>query len=294
MVTLWYEGHFLSKRSLDEVTSRLKPPCKSSILIMAAHSTEDMLSHMLDSVGASQAETIPFPHALISNFFPQNVYDDLLGFLPTDNQFESFSYGKHHSQNGASNRLRFRMQNDWLDRLPSAQRSFWYAVRAALGSQRLKRAVYEKMSVGLAFRFGIAESEVNNVDGHALPELFRELSSYRIKPHPDTRRKVATMQISLPRDSSQRELGTEFYRRSLNPLCLMREPRGFEIVKCTPYLPNAAYCFSVLNSVSWKSWHGRSTLPPNSGMRNTILNIWYSSAEDANLDLHRELTRTAA
>lgn len=261
---------------------------------MAANLSENMLSHMLDSVGASQTEITPFPHSLISNFFPPNVYDDLLAFLPADNQFESFSYGKHHSQNGASNRLRFRMQNDWLDRLTSAQRSFWYAVRAALSSQRLKRAVYEKMRVGLAFRFRIDESEVNNVGGYALPELFRELSSYRIKPHPDTRRKVVTMQISLPRDSSQRQLGTEFYRRSLNPHCLMREPRGFEIVKCTPYLPNAAYCFSVLNSVSWKSWHGRSTLPPNSGVRNTILNIWYANVEDANLDLHRELTWIAA
>src|SRR5262249_28066361 len=163
--------------------------------------------------------------------FPKPVYDDLLKFLPTNEQYQPFSYGKHHSQDGSSNRLRFRMQNEWLDRLAGKQRSFWYAVRQALGAQQLKQAVYEKMSAGLAFRVGVAEETVNDITGFALPELFRELSSYRIKPHPDTRRKVVTMQISLPHDASQSELGTEFYKRSLNPLHMMREPRGFEIVK---------------------------------------------------------------
>jgi hypothetical protein len=248
---------------------------------------------MVEAVRASRAEVDPFPHALISNFFPSDVYDDLQEFLPKDDQYEVFSYGKHHSQDGSSNRLRYRMQNDWLDRLSGVRRTFWYAIRQALGSQQLKEAVYSKMSAGLAFRFKCAQSEVNTISGYALPELFRELSSYCIAPHPDTRRKVVTMQISLPRDDSQRALGTEFYKRSVNPLHLLREPRGFDIVKCTPFLPNAAYCFSVLNNVTWKSWHGRSTLPNNSGVRNSILNIWYLNAEDANLDIKASM-RVAA
>ena len=158
----------------------------------------------------------------------------------------------------------------------------------------VKEAVYEKLRTGLAFRFGVEESEVNEIDGYALPELFRELSSYRIAPHPDTRRKVVTMQISLPRDAAQSELGTEFYRRSLNPLHLMREPRGFEVVKCTPYLPNTAYCFSVLNNLTWRSWHGRSTLPRECGVRNSILNIWYQEASDGNLDIINDRSKAAA
>jgi hypothetical protein len=130
------------------------------------------------------------------------------------------------------------------------------------------------------------EFEAGDLEGYALPELFREFSCYRIKPHPDTRRKVVTMQISLPRDNSQPEMGTEFYRRSLNPMHLMREPRGFEVVKCTPYVRNSAYAFTVLNKITWKSWHGRSTLPANNVIRNTILNIWYQSQEDANQDVY--------
>ncbi len=261
---------------------------------MKSDLSEKIQLHMVDAIRRSKLEIDPFPHAIISDFFPPTVYADLLAFLPKDDQYEPFAYDKHHSASGASNRLRFGMHNEWLDRLSGEQRLFWFAVRESLGGELLKRAVYEKMSTGLAFRFSVAESDVNSLAGYALPELFREQSSYRIKPHPDTRRKVVTMQISLPRDESHPELGTEFYKRSLNPLCMMREPRGFEIVKCTPYLPNSAYCFSVLNNVSWKSWHGRSTLPANCGARNTILNIWYLRPEEANLDLYRASSLAAA
>ncbi len=252
---------------------------------MVADLSAHILSHAIKAVQASHQESVPFPHAIIPNFFPQEVYDDLLGFLPKDSEYEPFVYNKNRTQDGGNSRLRFQMQNKWLDRLSGPQRTFWYAIRQTLGAQALKQVVYEKLSEGLAYRFKIPASSVKDISGYALPELFRELSSYQIKPHPDTRRKVVTMQISLPRDSSQRHLGTEFYKRSLNPLDMAREPRGFKIVKCTPFLPNSAYCFSVLNTVGWKSWHGRSTLPSNCGVRNSILNIWYQNIEDANLDL---------
>jgi hypothetical protein len=253
--------------------------------IMSSALSARILTHTVESVRQTPTDVEPFPHIIIRNFFPADVYDDLLNLLPSDDQYEPFSYGKHHSADGQSNRLRFRMDNAWLDRLSGAQRDFWYAVREALGAIQLKRAIYAKLSTGLAFRFELPESDVNKVPGYALPELFRELSSYRIAPHQDTRRKVVTMQISLPRDESQRELGTEFYRRSLNPLHMLREPRGFEVAKCTPFLPNTAYSFSVLNNISWKSWHGRSTLPCGCGARNSILNIWYLQPADANQNI---------
>jgi len=64
-------------------------------------------------------------------------------------------------------------------------------------------------------------------------------------------------------------------------------------VKCTPYVRNSAYAFTVLNDITWKSWHGRSTLPANNVVRNTILNIWYRNQADANQDIYRQPAEAA-
>lgn len=252
-----------------------------------------IVSHMVDAVCASTSQLNPFPHIIVGNFFPAGVYDDLLEFLPSDSQYEKFGYAKFQTRDGASNRMRFRMEDNWLDRLSSGQRKFWHAVRQALGSNLLKRAVFAKLSAGLAFRFGLPEFEASDIEAYALPELFREFSAYRIKPHPDTRRKVVTMQISLPRDNLQPEFGTEFYKRSLKLAHFLREPYGFEVVKCTPYIRNSAYAFTVLNKITWKSWHGRSTLPTSNVVRNTILNIWYLNQVDANQSIYQQPTEAA-
>jgi hypothetical protein len=118
--------------------------------------------------------------------------------------------------------------------------------------------------------------------------LYRETAGYSIKPHPDTRKKVVTMQIALPRDESQQHLGTEFYSRSLKPAAWLRTPKGFDIVKTTPFLPNTAYAFVVLNTMRLKSWHGRSTLSDNWGVRDSILNIWYDKAQNGNAEINAE------
>ena len=56
-----------------------------------------------------------------------------------------------------------------------------------------------------------------------------------------------------------------------------------------PFLPNTAYAFVVLNSLSLSSWHGRSSLSNvGKAVRNTILNIWYERAENGNRELVEE------
>src|SRR4051794_6302187 len=88
-----------------------------------------LLSHMVEAVRNAKVETDPFPHTIIADFFPQGAYNDLLDFLPGDDQYEPFAYEKHQNLAGASNRLHFRMHDEWLDRLTGEQRSFWYTLR---------------------------------------------------------------------------------------------------------------------------------------------------------------------
>jgi hypothetical protein len=229
---------------------------------------------------------------VVTPFFPPDVYQTLLNCLPPARAYEDFAYKKHSNPDGQSNRQRFRLEHCSLTQLEPKQRILWTTIRNALGNTAVKEAVFDKLSQGLAYRFHCQPCEVNEkIAGFALPELFRETEGYVIAPHPDTRRKVVTMQIALAEDERQGELGTELYRRSVSPLSWLREPRGFEIVKRMPFLPNTAYAFVVLNTLRIKSWHGRCRLPASAGVRNSLLNIWYAKAEDANAEIAAENQR---
>jgi hypothetical protein len=212
----------------------------------------------------------------------------MLDCFPPGSEFEPFAYEKHASSDGQSNRKRFRLENTCLAALPHTHQEVWCTIRSVLGSVALKEAVFDKLRSGLSYRFKCEPNSARSLPGFALPELFHETGGYRIKPHPDTRKKVVTMQIALPENDDKRHLGTEFYRRSIRPQCLLREPRGFELVKTMPFLPNTAYAFVVLNTMRLKSWHGRSTLPADCGVRNSLLNIWYQSAQHANREMIQE------
>jgi hypothetical protein len=244
------------------------------------------LSGSQEAVDRAWYDASPFPHFIVEGLFPDELYAEMLASLPAAELSDPFSYEKH-AEGGKSNRGKFALTDDCIGRLEGRQWALWMGIRDALGHPRLKRAVFSRLSAGLAFRFGVSAEEAVETPGYALPELLRETEGYRIKPHPDTRRKLVTMQIALPADDSQAHLGTEFYRRSLNPAALLREPRGFDIVKRSPFLPNVAYAFSVINTLRLRSWHGRTRLSGDVGVRNTILNIWYARPEDANPDLVR-------
>jgi hypothetical protein len=250
--------------------------------------------HVLQAVESAPVYTDPSPHILISEFFPGDIYRDLLARLPSQSDYDPFSYKKHSRSDGTATRFRFLFVASFLNRLDELDRQFWLGIRDVMGCPDLKQAVYRKLSCGLAFRYSVPEHDAADLPGFPEMTLLRETEGYRIAPHPDTRRKVVTMQVALPEDESQRDLGTEFYRLSRNPLSLLREPRGFEIVKQAPFLPNHAYAFAVLNSLTWKSWHGRTTLQAQAGVRNTLQNLWYEKTKFGNPEVVAEQYAPAA
>ena len=236
----------------------------------------------------------PFPHFTVFGLFPDDFYRELVATMPPND--DCLPIGAKTSANGDSScRLRFGLHEESLTLLPEAARPLWRAARATLQDEGFRATVYRKLASGLALRFGCRpEDVVEKAPGHALPELYRETKGYRITPHPDTRKKVVTMQVSLAVDDSQEHLGTEFYRRSLSPSSWKSEPRGFETVKTVPFLPNAASAFVVLNTMRLKSWHGRTLLAEQQGVRNSILNIWYANASDIERGDETHLTQKAA
>jgi hypothetical protein len=259
------------------------------------------LEHLADVIDRAPLVLSPFPHFVVRPFFPADVYAALLDLLPGGDLYRPFAYDKHHNPDGESNRRHFEMSDRALEQLEPRNRRFWRTIRSVAGSAELKQLTFTKLAPALVFRYGIRPDEVPNLPGFALPELFCESAGYSLKPHPDTRREVVTMQIALARDATQRGLGTEFYRRSANPLMWARAPRGFIVARTMDFLPNSAYAFAVLNTWRRTSWHGCRAIPASCGERHSLLNIWYEKAEDSNPDLiaengwlERALATTAA
>lgn len=112
----------------------------------------------------------------------------------------------------------------------------------------------------------------------AKPVLYKDVDGYEIKPHPDARKKVVTMQLYCPPDDKQIEMGTTLYRASPKGLF---SPRSYflEAVKTFPFLPNVGYAFVVLkayHSLRRMSWHGRPRINTvQDRPRMSILNTFY-------------------
>jgi hypothetical protein len=143
----------------------------------------------------------------------------------------------------------------------------------------VEQAIRRQLHEGLEIRArGDKIAGPDQVRMVAKPVLYRDTDGYQIKPHPDTRNKVVTMQLYCPADESQRDLGTTLYKASLKGL-LHLDSYGLEPVKTLPFLPNVGYAFVVLkayHSLTRMSWHGRPTVKTTSDRpRITILNTFY-------------------
>ena len=138
-------------------------------------------------------------------------------------------------------------------------------------------ALREKLDEGFRIR-SKRSGESWPVPMHPRPVLYTDLNGYAIKPHPDTRRKVLTMQIYLPSDESQRELGTAIYK--VSPMGVFAwKSYGLVKDKTVPFLPNSGYAFVVIHpaySLLRSSWHGREAISvPVEKPRLSILNTYY-------------------
>ena len=86
------------------------------------------------------------------------------------------------------------------------------------------------------------------------------------------------MQIYLPSDDSQRELGTAIYK--ISPMGVFAwKSYGLVKDKTVPFLPNSGYAFVVIHpaySLLRSSWHGREAISvPVEKPRLSILNTYY-------------------
>lgn len=250
-------------------------------MLLDADLYQRICEHSIKKINTASEALSPFPHVVIADVFPKDIYEQILGMIPSPAYFNKAN-ARHVDEYGNSNRQRMRLCEAAFQALSDRERKFWTTIRAAISSVPFRDAIFQKLSYGMQLRYG---DKSRKAQVFPRGTLYSEQEGYRIAPHPDTRDKVVTMQFAFPTDDRLAAMGTEFYSRSLNPLHLLREPRGFHLEKTMPFLPNHAYAFTVLNKIGLKSWHGRSTVRDAEGVRNSLLQIWYQTEDGTDREL---------
>jgi hypothetical protein len=119
------------------------------------------------------------------------------------------------------------------------------------------------LAPGLSKRFGAGFA---NVGMYPIPILTRDIPGYLITPHTDTRWKGITVQLYLPRDESNLNIGTIFHERlpdgSLPKRAQMR------------FAPNSGYAFAV----STDTWHSADPVGAEVKSRDSILLTYFVDA----------------
>lgn len=232
--------------------------------------SRELIAHAVASIEAADRFSQPFPHIFFRNFFPEDFYADLIKSIPSKGYDP---IGKE------AKRMALRLYGDNVDEVDAEIRDMWAAVSKMLTSPEIETAIRRQLHEGLEIRArGDKVASVDDLRLVAKPVLYNDKDGYQIKPHPDARKKVVTMQLYCPADESQRDLGTTLYQASLKGL-LNVGSYCLEPVKTLPFLPNVGYAFVVLkayHSLTKMSWHGRPTIKtPIEHPRISLLNTFY-------------------
>jgi hypothetical protein len=228
-----------------------------------------VLGSATTSILTAEAFRKPYPLVRFRDFFPGDFYARLLQFFPDVDRFAGL--------NGDGTRREYALYDERSDPGSEQSRELWSIVRRVLASPEVASALRDKLDEGFRIR-SRRSGEDWPVPMYPRPVLYTDLNGYAIKPHPDTRRKVLTMQIYLPADDSQRELGTAIYK--VSPMGVFAwKSYGLVKDKTVPFLPNSGYAFVVIHpafSLLRSSWHGREAISvPVEKPRLSILNTYY-------------------
>jgi hypothetical protein len=229
---------------------------------------DELTAHAVASIEAADHYARPFPHIVFRDFFPADFYRELVRSVPAEG---------YDPITGTGTRMALRLYGENVEKIEQPLRSAWAAVSTMLTSREVEQAIRSRLRDGLEIRArGDKVPGADDLELVAKPVVYRDRDGYQIKPHPDTRKKVVTMQLYCPPDASQEALGTTLYQASLKGLFHL-DSYCLEPVKRIPFLPNVGYAFVVLkayHSLTRMSWHGRPPIQTDSP-RISILNTFY-------------------
>lgn len=226
-----------------------------------SRSSDSFERQLVAAVERSEICHQPFDHIYIGDVVEAHTYEALLAALPDRRSYRELRHRDALRPDGTSTRLRMYLFPELLKRLPENQRRVWIPVARALRSRALETAFKHKFRVPLEQRF---DKPVEKIGLFPIPILLRDQPGYRIGIHADKNTKAITVQFFLPRDESQRGIGTIFHEGS----------SGIAAARTTqmPFMPATGYAFPVSLT---KSWHSAATTTQSDGERISMMVTYY-------------------
>jgi hypothetical protein len=217
---------------------------------------------IVSSIDAARAVEKPFFHLEFDRVFPDDTYARILALMPESRDYRPM-HGRskgHDLDDGTHTRVKIDLFPEYVRNLPPEKRALWNVVGRALCSEPVKQAFIRRLAPGLSKRFGKAFAEVGM---YPIPILTRDIPGYLITPHTDTRWKGITVQLYLPKDDANTDIGTIFHEKLPDGSMPKRAQMRFA--------PNSGYAFAV----GTDTWHSADAVHNRVKTRDSILLTYF-------------------
>jgi hypothetical protein len=223
---------------------------------------ERLSAFIAESIGNAREVEKPFFHLEFDRVFPDDVYADILRLMPVTRDYRPM-HGRSKGldlEDGTHTRVKIDLFPEYIRNLPGEKRTLWDVVGRALCSESVKQAFMRKLAPGLKKRFGEGHAKVGM---YPIPILTRDIPGYMIPPHTDTSWKGITVQLYLPADDANTEIGTIFHDKL--PDGSMPKTRQMR------FAPNSGYAFAVGDD----TWHSADPVHNRVKTRDSILLTYF-------------------
>ena len=204
--------------------------------------TDRLADFIVQSIEAARAVEKPFFHLEFDRVFPDDVYSQVLALMPESADYRPM-HGRskgHDLKDGTHTRVKIDLFPEYIRNLPAEKRALgrrWPRIMFRAG----QAGIHPATAPGLSKRFGDVFAKVGM---YPIPILTRDIPGYLIPPHTDTHWKGITVQLYLPKDDANTDIGTIFHEKlhdgSMPKKAQMR------------FAPNTGYAFAVGND-TWYS-----------------------------------------
>lgn len=224
--------------------------------------TRSLTDYVAASIDRAAVDTKPFYHLELSDIFPEQTYRAMVDAMPMAAEYRPMN-GRSRSSDladGTHTRVKIDLFPEYIRHLPTEKLAVWRVVGDALRSEPVKDAFRRKLAPALEKRFGPGFAKVGM---YPIPILTRDIPGYKIEPHTDTRWKGITVQLYLPRDNNNTDIGTIFHDKLPDGSLPKTAQMSFS--------PNSGYAFAV----GTDTWHSADPVHNGVKTRDSILLTYF-------------------